>query len=418
MNPYLKGPGRSPLDPQHNIDRQMNNSPEYRKQVRGFSPDYEPDKTATIRAVTPRSRDAGDVISATYVSIRGASASRLSSGMPLDVDGPSGEERDSTFLQDSSENDPDEYGKTSTSPLPKDAAGISQPFTSEPLSLSAVSRHMALVAEYERVHSRRSPTSAKSDLIKTSTLESPRTTTDYNSPQIKSSNNPNQERAMLTPSKPETQVDEDHLVSPKPSSSEEGITFPNVAVPETVIDPPARTSGSTDTMYKSATSLPIVQIDYDGGSENSGRRMMIANEATQSLDGTSRNDTVPTEDDRERAKEIYEGSEGFVQKEKAAAWMGEEGPSRARTLDAYMELYDFSNLNILAALRNMCSRLILKAESQQVDRILDGFAKRWCQCNPNHGFKATGKTSKVISYSQASDMSQMLFIQYATQSCY
>src|SRR5204863_3919991 len=28
------------------------------------------------------------------------------------------------------------------------------------------------------------------------------------------------------------------------------------------------------------------------------------------------------------------------------------------------------------------------AESQQVDRILDAFAKRWCECNPNHGFKA------------------------------
>ncbi len=71
--------------------------------------------------------------------------------------------------------------------------------------------------------------------------------------------------------------------------------------------------------------------------------------------------------------------------------MGEEGPARARTLIAYMELYDFTNLNILAALRSMCGRLVLKAESQQVDRILVTFARRWCQCNSNHGFKATGE---------------------------
>ncbi|EHL02782.1 putative PH and SEC7 domain-containing protein C11E3.11c [Glarea lozoyensis 74030] len=52
--------------------------------------------------------------------------------------------------------------------------------------------------------------------------------------------------------------------------------------------------------------------------------------------------------------------------------MGEEGVVRARTLIAYMEL-----------------KLVLKAESQQVDRILDAFAQRWCQCNPKHGFKVT-----------------------------
>ena len=37
--------------------------------------------------------------------------------------------------------------------------------------------------------------------------------------------------------------------------------------------------------------------------------------------------------------------------------MGEEGIVRARTLVAYFELYDFTNLNILAALRMTCGRL-------------------------------------------------------------
>jgi hypothetical protein len=99
----------------------------------------------------------------------------------------------------------------------------------------------------------------------------------------------------------------------------------------------------------------------------------------------------PTEDDRQKAQKIFDGNEDFISKEKAAAWMGEEGPVRQRTLQAYMELYDFKRQSIVTALRQVCGRLVFRAETQQVDRILVAFSKRWCDCNPNHGFKATGK---------------------------
>lgn len=98
----------------------------------------------------------------------------------------------------------------------------------------------------------------------------------------------------------------------------------------------------------------------------------------------------PTEDERQKAQNIYDGLEEFISKEKAAAWMGEEGPVRKRTLQAYMELYHFKDQSILTALRSICGRLILKAETQQVDRILVAFSKRWCDCNPTHGFKSNG----------------------------
>lgn len=99
----------------------------------------------------------------------------------------------------------------------------------------------------------------------------------------------------------------------------------------------------------------------------------------------------PTEDDRSKAQKIYDGNEDFIQKEKAAAWMGEEGPVRQRTLQAYMELYDFANQSVVYSLRQVCGRLVFRAETQQVDRILVAYSKRWCECNPNHGFKATGE---------------------------
>lgn len=99
---------------------------------------------------------------------------------------------------------------------------------------------------------------------------------------------------------------------------------------------------------------------------------------------------LPTEADRAQAKQLYEGDESQVSNVTAAAWLGEPRPDRMRIRRAYVELFDWRDLNILAALRGLCGKLYLKGEAQQVDRVLDAFSNRWCACNPNHGFKATG----------------------------
>ena len=96
--------------------------------------------------------------------------------------------------------------------------------------------------------------------------------------------------------------------------------------------------------------------------------------------------------DRIKARQLYEGDETLVEKSMAAAYLGEPGTERTRLRQAYMELFDWQNFNILAALRGLCGRLYLKGEAQQVDRVLDAFSTRWCACNPNHGFKATGNS--------------------------
>ena len=418
MNPYLKSPGRSPLDPQHNVEPQRNASLEDERHVRGFSPDYEPDKIATIRAVNP-SRDTGDNLPDAYVPKQRSLAPPSSLGLPNSLEGQSREERDGTFLQDNSDQDPDAHSNASTSALPKEASGTTWLNTSKLPSSPAVARDMALVAEYERVHSRRSPTPAKLESTKSSPiLDSPRSATDSKSGQIKSASTTNEEWVMLTPSKAPSQLEKDNRVWLEPSFSEEDVTSPNLALPKRAAEPSARTSGSTDTVYKSATSLPIVQIEGEDEVEPTSGRMVTAVEAIKLLDDLPQNDRIPVEVDRERAKMIFDGNEDFIPKDKAAAWMGEEGPARSLTLVAYMELYNFSNLNILAALRNVCNRLVLKAESQQVDRILDAFAKRWCQCNSNHGFKATGKILNCRFCLQMPNTPQMLYTQCVTRFCY
>ena len=386
MNPYLRAPVKNPMDlqPQTSIDRQMNDSPEpHDRNARGFSPDYEPDKSATIRTVKPSSRDAKD------------SASGYLSAGPTGLDGQSTDMRDGTFLQDNSDVDPDAPNNASkSSAVAKDNSDSNwlgntmspiSPIT--PMSATpSVARDIALVAEYERIHSKRSPTAAKFDTAKASpTIESPRSQAGSKSSQKKLAKE--EEWVMLTPTKSEFPAEKENRVWLEPSSDEdvEGSTLLRTKA--------SRITGSTDTVYKSATSLPIVQVEGEIEEETSKPPLLSTAEAIKSLNELppAVDNTIPVEGDRERAKKIYDGNEDFIQKEKAAAWMGEEGLVRSRTLVVYMELYEFANLNILAALRNMCGRLVLKAESQQVDRILDAFAKRWCQCNPKHGFKATGK---------------------------
>ncbi|KAL9041063.1 MAG: hypothetical protein Q9214_004242, partial [Letrouitia sp. 1 TL-2023] len=110
--------------------------------------------------------------------------------------------------------------------------------------------------------------------------------------------------------------------------------------------------------------------------------------------------TEPFQDDRVLAKRIYDGDETVISKAKAAAWLGEAGPERTRVRRAYMELFEWQNLNILTALRDFCGRLLLKGETQQVDRILDAFSSRWCACNPNHGFKATAEIDQKMTRPQ------------------
>lgn len=56
--------------------------------------------------------------------------------------------------------------------------------------------------------------------------------------------------------------------------------------------------------------------------------------------------------------------------------------SRANVLYLYMNNFDFSTQRLDEAFRTLCSKLYLKGESQQLDRIIEAFAKRYYNCNP------------------------------------
>lgn len=171
---------------------------------------------------------------------------------------------------------------------------------------------------------------------------------------------------------------------------------PNLGLPIEGARATSFASGSTETGYKTAPSAPpSVRIESASPPGPKILGKLKSMESCKSLDEPEFVVGEPREDDRQKAQKIFDGGEGFIQKDKAAAWMGEEGPVRQRTLQAYMELHDFKDQSILGALRSVCGRLVLRAETQQVDRILVAFSKRWCACNPHHGFKATGMSDSV-----------------------
>ena len=98
-----------------------------------------------------------------------------------------------------------------------------------------------------------------------------------------------------------------------------------------------------------------------------------------------------------KAKLVYNRDESITGRS-PAAWLGGPGEERGQVRKAYMKLYNFNNIGILHSLRNLCNRLYLNGESQQLERILADFSDRWFECNPHNGFKAVDVVN-LICYS-------------------
>ncbi|KAI1339837.1 hypothetical protein F5Y15DRAFT_71344 [Xylariaceae sp. FL0016] len=324
MSPYLKG--SNPATPSVLLSGTKRDTTsrthEYEsgnedsgRRTRGFSPDYEPSPSATIRTVKSTSalKTQESVASARW---RGKIESPMRS--PPDIPTKPGTDRDTTtFFHDSS--DEGDKMQDKVQPRPK------RPQTSDSPVLTETPDRSEMLAIPEKQLSRNSSGVRRSELL-----------------------------------------------------SETSQT--NLSLQAEGRQSAIGRSTSRPTLSRSASSVPSVMVDSTEISPKAENGPLDEPEVSVG---------EPTEDDRQKAKRIYDGNEDFIQKEKAAAWMGEEGLVRQRTLRAYMDLYDFENQSVLTSLRQICTRLVFRAETQQVDRILVAFSGRWCDCNPNHGFKTT-----------------------------
>ncbi|KAG8754708.1 hypothetical protein FRC12_011107 [Ceratobasidium sp. 428] len=81
------------------------------------------------------------------------------------------------------------------------------------------------------------------------------------------------------------------------------------------------------------------------------------------------------------AARCWQEDENFLAKEKIAEWLGGLPAINKVALRYYMDYFDFSGMRLDSAFRHLCTKLYLKAETQQVDRILEEFSRRFWDCN-------------------------------------
>ncbi|KAF8658264.1 hypothetical protein AX16_002040 [Volvariella volvacea WC 439] len=101
---------------------------------------------------------------------------------------------------------------------------------------------------------------------------------------------------------------------------------------------------------------------------------------------------------KEMARRCYEEDEEFLAKEKIAEWLGGNGVINKVALRHYVDFYDFSGLRLDMAFRRLCAKLYLKGETQQVDRILEEFSRRYWDCNPGSLY-GSANIVHAVSYS-------------------
>ena len=67
------------------------------------------------------------------------------------------------------------------------------------------------------------------------------------------------------------------------------------------------------------------------------------------------------------------------------AALGYSSASRVRSvqvMEAYVDRLDFDGREFLAALRLFLDGFRLPGEAQKIDRLMEKFANKYCECNP------------------------------------
>ncbi|KAG8952930.1 hypothetical protein FRC04_003381 [Tulasnella sp. 424] len=162
-----------------------------------------------------------------------------------------------------------------------------------------------------------------------------------------------------------------------------------------VISPQQSTGGSlqvsidsppqTRTMRPSTASSRQFRMNSDPGS---GLEVSVFEYGG---DGAISSPALASDDDvASRAKSLadrcWREDETFKAREKIAEWLGGSGTLNKQALSYYMDHFDFKGYRLDNAFRHLCGKLYLKAETQQVDRILEQFGRRYWDCNPGNIF--------------------------------
>ncbi|XP_017786365.1 PREDICTED: brefeldin A-inhibited guanine nucleotide-exchange protein 1, partial [Nicrophorus vespilloides] len=92
-------------------------------------------------------------------------------------------------------------------------------------------------------------------------------------------------------------------------------------------------------------------------------------------------------------------SEDRLDKTFIGDFLGENDDLCKEVMYAYVDLMNFANMDIVAALRHFLDGFRLPGEAQKIDRLMEKFASRYCECNPNNGLFASADVAYVLGFS-------------------
>ncbi|XP_020508359.1 cytohesin-4 isoform X2 [Labrus bergylta] len=78
-------------------------------------------------------------------------------------------------------------------------------------------------------------------------------------------------------------------------------------------------------------------------------------------------------------------------------FLGEREEMHLEILKSFVGLHEFSDLNLVQALRQFLWSFRLPGEAQKIDRMMEAFAARYCECNP--GVFISTDTCYILSFS-------------------
>ncbi|KAG9068261.1 hypothetical protein KI688_011856 [Linnemannia hyalina] len=81
------------------------------------------------------------------------------------------------------------------------------------------------------------------------------------------------------------------------------------------------------------------------------------------------------------SKRCFDEDESFLKRDEISCYLGAAKPFNRRVVTHYMNHFDFSGKRLDDAFRQLCQKLMLKGETQEVDRVLEAFAQRYIDCN-------------------------------------
>lgn len=80
-------------------------------------------------------------------------------------------------------------------------------------------------------------------------------------------------------------------------------------------------------------------------------------------------------------------------------FLGESDKYNKEVMYAYVDLFDFNRMDFVPALRKFLEGFRLPGEAQKIDRLMEKFASRYCECNSTLGLFASADTAYVLAYS-------------------